>query len=71
MGGEVIELRPCPFCWGLGSDLAAAEISPGVWAVVCTECGAQGPSNHQDEAKSAGEPNTTAQEAAAEWNVRA
>jgi hypothetical protein len=25
MGGEVIELRPCPFCCGLGSDLAADQ----------------------------------------------
>lgn len=38
--------RPCPFCWSFGKDLSTEEITPGTWAVCCTECGAQGPSNH-------------------------
>ena len=71
MGGTVIDLRPCPFCWALGNDLALSEISPGIWAVVCTECGAQGPSNHLKADESGPEPNTTADQAITEWNTRA
>ena len=67
----MIDLRPCPFCWSFGRDLVPAEISPGVWAVVCNECGAQGPSNHLNEDESASEPNTTAEQAITEWNTRA
>jgi hypothetical protein len=65
------ELRPCPFCWALGADLAVTDISPDTWAVVCTECGAQGPSNHLVEDESDKEPNTTADQAVTEWNMRA
>jgi hypothetical protein len=71
MGGEVIEPRPCPFCWALGKDLELSEISPGTWAVACTECGAQGPSNHLAEDESVAWPNATMNQAVAEWNRRA
>jgi hypothetical protein len=71
MGAEVIDLRPCPFCWALGKDLELSEISPGVWAVVCTECGAQGPSNHQDNDDADPDRNASAADAIAEWNRRA
>ena len=64
------ELRLCPFCWALGADLSAEEITPGVWAVCCTECGAQGPGNHMDDDDVASEPNTTAEEAIQQWNIR-
>ena len=67
----VIDLRPCPFCWALGADLVPSEIQPKLWAVVCNECGAQGPSNHLNDDESASEPNTTAEEAVREWNTRA
>ena len=64
------DLRPCPFCWSFGSDLAPSEVSPGVWAIVCKECGAMGPTNHlNDEEQQAN--NTTVREAIDEWNVRA
>ena len=65
------DLRPCPFCSALGADLSTEEITPGTWAVCCTECGAQGPSNHLNNDESASEPNTTAEEAVREWNTRA
>ena len=67
----MIDLRPCPFCWSFGKDLKLSEISPDVWAVVCNECGAQGPSNHLDQDEVASEPNTTADQAVTEWNTRA
>ena len=65
--------RPCPFCWALGADLVPSEIQPDVWAVVCNECGAQGPSNHQSERddECCNWPNKTAEEAVREWNTRA
>lgn len=65
------DLRPCPFCWAFSRDVVPAEIQPGVWAIVCTECGAQGPSNHMDADEVASEPNATAEEAVREWNTRA
>ena len=67
------ELRPCPFCWSFGKDLVATDVgvAPSAWAVVCTECGAQGPSNHLNEDEVASEPNTTADQAITEWNMRA
>ena len=65
------EIRPCPFCWAMFTALAPSEIQPNVWAVVCNECGAQGPSNHETDDEPATEPNATAEEAVREWNTRA
>ncbi len=64
-------ILPCPFCWALGADLELSEISPGVWAVVCRECGAQGPSNHLDDEEKLTWPNATEERAVMEWNTRA
>lgn len=66
------DCQPCPFCWAVQSDLSPEEISPGVWAVCCTECGAQGPSNRLVDIHSGGTaPLTNREEAVKEWNTRA
>jgi hypothetical protein len=69
--GKVTDPRPCPFCWALDDDIAVSEIQPGVWAVVCNVCGAQGPSNHLAEDDADPDPNASAADAVEEWSRRA
>lgn len=52
---KTLPKRPCPFCGG--SDALEVEnlgFDIWMWAVVCCECGAQGPrARREDEAVSA------------------
>jgi Lar family restriction alleviation protein len=40
------EIKPCPFCGD--PDPAIDEVDMDVWAVVCNDCGAIGPTQNDD-----------------------
>jgi Lar family restriction alleviation protein len=68
MGAEV-KILPCPFC-GSAEGIGCDDIAMDFFAVVCSTCGAMGPTHQEREAGTWTE-NESAAEAIAEWNTRA
>ena len=55
-------ITPCPFCGH--DDPQIDDISPGVWALSCPECGCVGPSLRDDQ------PASDPERAIELWNAR-